>query len=112
MPRNRAQHRRAAFLAALFYRVTMRRIAAAATSSVCWPAISDETAAVAMKKRKRRMRGRRADRLFTQTVTRMFERERGVIILERSESLHKRSYRSIRISHAVYERVFRRLTVK
>jgi AraC-like DNA-binding protein len=46
------------------------------------------------------------------TVTRMFERERGVLILSRPESMHKRSYRSIRIPRAVYERVINRLTVK
>ena len=45
------------------------------------------------------------------TVTRMFEREKGVLILARPESLHKRSYRSIRIPRAVYERVVRRLAV-
>ena len=38
------------------------------------------------------------------TVTRMFEEELGVLILDRPESLHKRRYRSIRISRAVYER--------
>ena len=46
-----------------------------------------------------------------QTVTRMFEREKGVLILARPESLHKRSYRSIRIPRAVYERVMFRLRV-
>ncbi|HSY35007.1 MAG TPA: hypothetical protein VK814_04590 [Acidobacteriaceae bacterium] len=47
-----------------------------------------------------------------QTVTRLFERERGVLVLGRPESLHKRSYRSIRIPRAVYERVLNRLAVK
>ena len=42
----------------------------------------------------------------------MFERERGVLILGRPESMHKRSYRSIRIPRAVYERVIGLLTVK
>jgi hypothetical protein len=46
------------------------------------------------------------------TVTRMFEKERGVLILGRPESLHKRRYRSIRIPHAVYKRVVDRLSVK
>ena len=46
-----------------------------------------------------------------QTVTRMFEREKGVLVLARPESLHKRSYRSIRIPRAVYERVVRKLAV-
>jgi AraC-like DNA-binding protein len=46
------------------------------------------------------------------TVTRMFERERGVLIVVRPESLHKRRYRSIRIPRTVYERVLNRLAVK
>ena len=50
--------------------------------------------------------------LSRQTVTRLFERERGVIILARPESMHKRPYRSIRIPCAVYERVISRLTLK
>lgn len=41
--------------------------------------------------------------LSRQTVARRFERERGVLILARPESMHKRSYRSIRISDAVCE---------
>jgi AraC-like DNA-binding protein len=47
-----------------------------------------------------------------QTVTRLFEHERGVLMLGRPESLHKRSYRSIRIPRVVYERVINRLAVK
>jgi AraC-like DNA-binding protein len=46
------------------------------------------------------------------TVTRLFEKERGVLILERPESLHKRGYRSIRIPRPVFERVVQRLTVR
>lgn len=46
-----------------------------------------------------------------QTVTRMFEREPGVLIQRRPETLRKRNYRAIRIPHAVYERVVRRLAV-
>ncbi len=46
------------------------------------------------------------------TVTQLFENERGVIVLARPEKLHKRGYRSIRIPHAVYERVISRLTVR
>jgi hypothetical protein len=42
----------------------------------------------------------------------MFEGERGVLILERPESMQKRGYRSIRIPRAVDERVVRRLMVK
>lgn len=45
--------------------------------------------------------------LSTQTVTRMFENEKGVFILERHESMHERRYRSIRAPCAVYERVVR-----
>lgn len=50
--------------------------------------------------------------LSRQTVTRLFERERGVIILERPERMHKRPYRSIRIPRAVYERVIGMPTIK
>lgn len=45
-----------------------------------------------------------------QTVTRIFENERDVLILSRPESMYKRGFRSIRIPRAVYERVIRRLT--
>lgn len=45
------------------------------------------------------------------TVTRIFENEKGVIILDRPEKMHKRGYRSLRIPHAVYERVVRSMTV-
>jgi transcriptional regulator GlxA family with amidase domain len=45
-------------------------------------------------------------------VTRMFEREPGVIVEELPETLHKRRYRNIRIPRAVYERVLRRVTVR
>jgi transcriptional regulator GlxA family with amidase domain len=47
-----------------------------------------------------------------QTVTRMFESERGVIVIARPETLHKRGYRSIRIPRAIYERVVGKLAVK
>jgi AraC-like DNA-binding protein len=50
--------------------------------------------------------------LSRSTVTRLFEHERGVIILKRPERMHKRRYRSIRIPHAVYKRVVNRLMVK
>ena len=36
----------------------------------------------------------------------------GVIILNRLETMHKRSYRSIRIPYTVYERLIARLRVK
>ena len=47
-----------------------------------------------------------------QTVTRLFEREPGVLVIKRPETLHKRGYRSIRIPKHVYERVVRRLAVR
>ena len=50
--------------------------------------------------------------LSKQTITRMFEDETGVLILERPESMHKRRYRSIRIPRVVYERVIRRISVQ
>ena len=50
--------------------------------------------------------------LSRNTVIRLFENERGVIILARPEKMHKRGYRTIRIPHAVYERVIGRLTVR
>ena len=46
-----------------------------------------------------------------QTVTRLFEKEPGVLILERPHVRGKRSYRSIRIPFNVYERVVRKLAV-
>jgi len=46
------------------------------------------------------------------TIIRTFEREPGVIILERPEKLHKRRFRTIRIPRAIYERVVARLSVK
>lgn len=46
------------------------------------------------------------------TVTRLFERERGVLIINRPTTNRKRRYRSIRIPAGVYERVIRGLIVK
>jgi hypothetical protein len=46
------------------------------------------------------------------TVTRLFENERGVLVLDRPERMHKRCYRSIRIPRAVYECVVNQLSVK
>jgi hypothetical protein len=46
-----------------------------------------------------------------QTVTRLFENEAGVLAIKRPEEMHKRSYRSIRIPRAVYERIVRRIAV-
>ena len=45
-----------------------------------------------------------------QTVTRLFENEPGVLVVNRPEKLHKRGYRSIRVPCAVYESVIRRLS--
>jgi len=54
--------------------------------------------------------------LSRRTVTRLFEGERGVIILDRPrvETMHKRKrrYRSLRIPRVVYERVVNLLAVK
>ena len=46
-----------------------------------------------------------------QTVTRLFERERGVLVINRPTTNRKRRYRSLRIPRFVYERVIRGLTV-
>lgn len=50
--------------------------------------------------------------LSRSAVTELFEKERGVIILNRPETMHKRRYRSLRIPRAVFERVKAKLTVK
>lgn len=50
--------------------------------------------------------------LSKSTITRMFEAERGVLILGRPESRYKKRYRSIRIPRAIYERVIGKLAVK
>ncbi|GGG71858.1 hypothetical protein GCM10011585_12650 [Edaphobacter dinghuensis] len=47
------------------------------------------------------------------TVTKLFENEPGVIILERPTTMNKQRYRTIRIPHFVYERVvLRKLSVR
>ena len=46
-----------------------------------------------------------------QTVTRLFEREPGVLLINRPEKMHKRRYRSMRIPRTVYERVVRKVQV-
>ncbi len=46
------------------------------------------------------------------TITRMFEAEPGVLIINRPEKMHKQRYRSIRIPREVYERVRHRLSVR
>ena len=45
-----------------------------------------------------------------QTVTRLFEKEEGVLVIERPETMHKRGYRNIRIPRHVYERVIRKVS--
>jgi DNA-binding XRE family transcriptional regulator len=47
-----------------------------------------------------------------QTATRLFEKEKGVIIIDRPETTHKRRLRTIRIPREVYERVLHRLSVR
>jgi hypothetical protein len=46
------------------------------------------------------------------TITRMFLKERGVLVVTRPKEKHKRAYRSIRIPRYVYNRVIERLAVK
>ena len=46
------------------------------------------------------------------TIIRLFERQKGVIVLGCPEAKHKRRYRSVRIRRAVYERANARLIVK
>jgi excisionase family DNA binding protein len=48
--------------------------------------------------------------LSRQTVTRLFEKEPGVIVLERSGKMHKRKYTTLRIPRHVYDRVIGRLS--
>lgn len=45
------------------------------------------------------------------TIIRMFEKEPGVLIVERPRTRTKQRYRSIRIPRHVYERVLRKITV-
>jgi hypothetical protein len=49
--------------------------------------------------------------LSRQTVTRLFEKEQGVIVLDRKRRMHKRGYRTLRIPRYVYERVVHRLSI-
>ena len=46
------------------------------------------------------------------TIIRIFEKEPGVLTLNRPEKMHKRGYRTIRIPRAVFERVVERLSVQ
>jgi hypothetical protein len=45
-----------------------------------------------------------------QTVSAMFQDQKGVITINRPETMHKRGYKSIRIPRDVYERVIRKIT--
>jgi hypothetical protein len=45
------------------------------------------------------------------TITALFEKEPGVIVIERPGKMNKRRYRSIRIPQHVYERVLQRFRV-
>jgi hypothetical protein len=45
-----------------------------------------------------------------QTVSRMFEDEPGVLVINRPEKMNKRSYRSIRIPRHVYVRVIHKIS--
>jgi hypothetical protein len=47
-----------------------------------------------------------------QTITRLFQNEPGVLVLNRPTKMHKRRYKSLRIPRVVYERVVRRLAVR
>ena len=47
-----------------------------------------------------------------QTVTRLFLRERGVLVFGRQESARQRGYLNLRIPHVVYQRVRARLEVR
>jgi hypothetical protein len=50
--------------------------------------------------------------LSKQTITRLFERERGVIIYEEKRPRKRASYRVIRIPRHVYKRVLGKMTVQ
>lgn len=49
--------------------------------------------------------------LSRQTVSRLFERERGVLVINRPETREKKRYRSIRIPRHVFNRVLQRLSI-
>lgn len=48
----------------------------------------------------------------SKTVIRVFERETGVLILDRHETRHKRGYRTLTIPKSVSDRVHRRMELK
>lgn len=45
------------------------------------------------------------------TIIKMFEKEPGVLVLNRPTTMNKRRYRTLRIPLGVYERVVRRISV-
>jgi hypothetical protein len=49
-------------------------------------------------------------KLSRQTITSMFENERGVIVIDRPTKMRKRHHRTIRIPDAVYRRKFGTIT--
>jgi hypothetical protein len=49
-------------------------------------------------------------KLSTDTVRRLFEREPGVLVIERTKTRAARRYRTLRIPESVAQRVHRRLT--
>ena len=48
--------------------------------------------------------------LDSETVRRLFEREPGVLVIERARSRNSRHYRTLRIPESVADRVHRRLS--
>lgn len=50
--------------------------------------------------------------LSRNTVMRIFEKEPGVLILERPETMNKRGYRLLRIPRPILDRVISRLSVR
>ena len=51
-------------------------------------------------------------KVSTDTVTRMFEDEPGVVDLGSPERLHTRRYRVLRIPHAVFNRVLHEMRIQ
>ena len=51
-------------------------------------------------------------KVSTDTITRMFEDEPGVLDLGSPERLHKRRYRVLRIPHAVFNRVLHKMRIQ
>jgi hypothetical protein len=49
-------------------------------------------------------------KLSRQTVTKMFENERGVIVIDSPTKMRKRRHRTIRVPHPVYLRKFGSIT--